>query len=83
MTLQWTGTAVWIYGEANASSYTVSSDWNVESIEGVGTDTGGGVLFHTDSLWHGLHTVMLTVSDGGSPVTIFGATITVGLGELG
>ncbi|KAH9838010.1 uncharacterized protein C8Q71DRAFT_572658 [Rhodofomes roseus] len=80
VSLQWTGTAVWLYGEANAT-YQIGRTWNGSTILGEGTGTGGGVLYAESGVSYGVHTVVLTVLEG--PVTIIGATITVGMGEPG
>ena len=80
MALQWTGTAVWLYGEANAT-YTISRSWDVDDVTGTGTEAGGGLLYSERGITYGLHTLTLVVQQG--PVTITGATITVGMGEVG
>ncbi|KAH9923856.1 uncharacterized protein B0H18DRAFT_450273 [Fomitopsis serialis] len=78
--LQWAGTAVWLHGEANAT-YTITRSWNASKIAGEGTAVVGGVLYSESGLPYGLNTLTLTVQEG--PVTITGATITVGMGEPG
>lgn len=78
--LQWAGTAIWLYGEANAT-YTISRSWNIDDVAGEGTELGGGVLYSDNGIEYGLHTLPLVVQQG--PVTITGATITVGMGEVG
>ena len=75
--LQWTGTAISVYGEANASAVVVKRSWDDTVIYNDATDVGGGVLYSENGIQYGLNTLTLVVASG--PVTIHGATITVGM----
>ncbi|KZT07455.1 uncharacterized protein LAESUDRAFT_772770 [Laetiporus sulphureus 93-53] len=78
--LEWTGTAIWFYGLADPAAYDVQLDGS-SAIAGAGTNSSDGTLFSLTDLEYGLHSVTLTVVK--APVTVLGATITVGLGETG
>ena len=53
----------------------------MDNLSGNGTAAGRGVLYSEGGLEYGLHTLTLTVEQG--PVTVTGATVTVGIGEAG
>jgi len=74
MELDWTGTAVYLYGSAEAGSYTISVD-----NENVDVEPGGGLLGSKSGLDYGAHTVKLEVT-GGSVVAFQHADVTIGVG---
>ncbi|KAK7471914.1 hypothetical protein VKT23_000016 [Stygiomarasmius scandens] len=77
MELDWTGTAVYLYGSAEAGSYTISVD-----NENVDVEPGGGLLGSKSGLDYGAHTVKLEVT-GGSVVAFQHADVTIGVGYSG
>ncbi|KAI0948200.1 hypothetical protein AcW1_009780 [Taiwanofungus camphoratus] len=78
--LDWTCTAVYLYGQANAGAYAVQID-EMPVVTGGGSLRPGGVLFSQVGLQYGSHSVILRVIQGG--VTITGAIATVGMGASG
>ncbi|KAH9927662.1 uncharacterized protein B0H18DRAFT_1118458 [Fomitopsis serialis] len=80
--IQWTGTSIWLYGRASASSsYGIIRSWSEMVWFGDEANGTEGVLFSEAGLSYGSYTLALSVSKG--PVTISGATITVGMGDAG
>ncbi|THV01104.1 hypothetical protein K435DRAFT_854077 [Dendrothele bispora CBS 962.96] len=75
MELDWVGTAVYLYGDANVGSYTISVD---DGEETPGTPIGG-LLGSKSSLQYGPHKISLRVV-GGNLVSFQYAEATIGVG---
>ncbi|KAI0347725.1 hypothetical protein BDW22DRAFT_1424000 [Trametopsis cervina] len=66
VSLQFTGTAVYLYGTSNCTSYSVTLDGEPVDMP-AGSSSEGGVLFWKDGLTPNTHAVMLTANpDAGS-----------------
>ncbi|KAL0063619.1 hypothetical protein AAF712_009478 [Marasmius tenuissimus] len=78
---EWVGTAVYLYGKANAGSYNLSVDG--KSIESPSDDVPlGALLGFKANLEYGSHTVKLMVL-GGAEVVFQNAEVTIGIGYIG
>ncbi|CCM07198.1 uncharacterized protein FIBRA_09539 [Fibroporia radiculosa] len=75
---EWTGTAVWLYGEAEPGTYSVSLD---EALMFPNESTFNNVLFNQTDLQYGKHNLVFTIWE--NEATIYGATVTTGMGESG
>ncbi|THU77402.1 hypothetical protein K435DRAFT_702464 [Dendrothele bispora CBS 962.96] len=75
MELDWTGTAVYLYGKADMGSYTISiDDEDIQAGEPM-----GGLLGSKSGLQYGSHKVKLRVI-GGNLVSFQYAEVTIGIG---
>ncbi|KZT07460.1 uncharacterized protein LAESUDRAFT_651201 [Laetiporus sulphureus 93-53] len=79
--IQWVGTAVWVYGQANLSQYEVQTSWGSGTVLGEGTSSAGGLLYSQQGLNYGPQSISLIALSG--PVTIQNVIVTVGMGDLG
>ncbi|EED81236.1 predicted protein [Postia placenta Mad-698-R] len=78
---EWIGTAVWLYGIAEPSAYTISNENNVNltvPAQPLGAN-GVRLLYGETGMDYGPHKIQLSVL-GKSTVTIVSATVTVGVG---
>lgn len=81
MLFEWIGTAVWLYGIAEPSAYTISNENNVNltvPAQPLGAN-GVRLLYGETGMDYGPHKIQLSVL-GKSTVTIVSATVTVGVG---
>lgn len=76
--LQWFGTAVWLFGQADAGTYSIELDGG-SLVLGKGSQQG--LLFSQTGLEYGQHLVVLSVVKTG--VTFSGGIVTTVLGEPG
>ncbi|KAJ8089605.1 hypothetical protein PM082_014861 [Marasmius tenuissimus] len=78
---EWVGTAVYLYGKANAGSYSLSVDG--KSVESPSDDVPlGALLGFKANLEYGSHTVKLMVL-GEAEVVFQNAEVTIGIGYIG
>ena len=75
--VNWNGTAVYIYGDASGGGYAIT----VDGAQTTGSSTTEGLLFSQQDMTYGYHTLLLTVQSG--QIALWGADITVGMGEVG
>ena len=78
--LDWTGTAIYLYGGGPPNGYTIELDGTVTT-QTPGAPNAPGLLFSQSSLTYGSHSLVLKVVQ--SSITISNAIITVGMGEVG
>jgi len=74
--LNWTGTAIYLYGEGSQNGYAIELDGNLTTQTPV-----PGLLFTQSGLAYGQHQLILRVLGGA--ISISSADITVGMGEMG
>lgn len=82
MQLQWVGTAITLHGTTNTpSAYEIIRSWSNTVLDGNSTNGKDGVLFQEDNLEYGAYTLALSIARG--PVTVSGANLVTGMGDLG
>ncbi|KAI0721769.1 hypothetical protein C8Q72DRAFT_1001287 [Fomitopsis betulina] len=80
--LQWVGTAITLHGTTNTpSAYEIIRSWSNTVLDGNSTNGKDGVLFQEDNLEYGAYTLALSIARG--PVTVSGANLVTGMGDLG
>jgi hypothetical protein len=75
--LDWTGTAIYLYGDATPGGYTITLDETQSNAR----PNAPGVLFSQAGLPYRPHSLVLKVISG--TTSISNATITVGMGDVG
>ena len=81
MSISWVGTAVYLYGQASAASYSIDVDGASIPFAAVNVEQGG-LLGSRTGLQYGNHTVTLTTS-GTAYVAFQYAELTIGIGYVG
>jgi hypothetical protein len=75
--LDWTGTAIYLYGDATPGGYTITLDESQSNAR----PNAPGLLFSQTGLPYRPHSLVLNVISG--TTSISNATITVGMGDVG